>query len=198
MSPEVYLDYLNANQWAPKRPLGSQLIMSFMPMGIDPEVWNSSKNEKFFLGCIRKLPQDVEFLSSFGIGGPSARMHLALAIEAGVKEVVFVGTVGAMNPDLKLGDLVVLEGSARDFQGAKTVSYSTVFDLWESPKATADVVEMEAAHLFAWCQEKAVKCSGLAVVSDLFVENGWEPGFSQISDSLGHAHRLAYEALRKV
>ena len=52
-------------------------------------------------------------------------------------------------------------------------------------------------NLFAWCQEKSVQLTYIGVVSDITENDQWKPGFHEIKDSLGQAHRLAYEALVK-
>ena len=174
--------------------------MSFMPQGLEPEIWDQGQSEKFFLGRIRHLPNSIEVLSSFGIGAPAARIHLGLAIEAGVKEVISVGTVGAINPNLEIGDLVLLnqgdlDQSILQQEAMPNVQTSTVLDIWENQSQQADVVEMEAEKLFDWCQKYDVKLSCLGVVSDLVRVKHWTPGFDKISNSLGRAHRIAYKAL---
>ena len=197
MKPDQYLSYLKTQNWLSIDRLSPNLLMSYMPMGLDPEIWDQGQSENFFLGRVRHLPGNIELLSSFGIGGPAARMHLALAIELGVQEVICVGTVGSHRPDqLKIGDIVQFEKSHLDLD-LPSVSFSTVFDLWEMPTKDSDVVEMEAEYLFAWCQDRSVKLTYIGVVSDIVQDGAWEPGFHQIKDSLGKAHRLAYEALVK-
>ena len=194
MSPELYLNYLKAQSWLNIDKLNTKMLMSFMPMGLPDELWKDGVSESFFLGRIRHLPQNIELLSSFGIGGPSARMHMALAIELGVKNIVVVGTVGSLKSEIKIGDIVQFQGSSTDLD-LPQVEFSSVYDLWDKPDPQADVVEMEAEVLFAWCQERSVQLTYIGVVSDIIENEAWKPGFHEIKDSLGEAHRLAYEAL---
>ena len=201
LSPSVYLEYLREHNWVSRRNLQSKMILSYMPKGLPDSVWEAGNSEKFFQARIRHLDR-VEVLSGFGFGGPAARVHLALAIEAGVKEVISVGTVGALSDELNIGDKVLLKSGGLDTEildqeMLPQVETSTLFDLWESPRAGAEVVEMEAETLFAWCQERGVLFSAIGVVSDLLYKEAWKPCFHDIDDSLGAAHRLAYGVLNQ-
>jgi uridine phosphorylase len=52
--------------------------------------------------------------AEFGIGSPVAAMMLELLIAWGVNRFVSIGTAGALQPDLQIGDLTVCTGAVRD------------------------------------------------------------------------------------
>jgi uridine phosphorylase len=67
-------------------------------------------------------------IQSTGVGGPSATMVLQELAELGVRRAIRVGTCGAVDDELELGDLVVaraalaLDGASRRLQGERVVS----------------------------------------------------------------------------
>lgn len=50
---------------------------------------------------------------STGIGGASAVIALEELVQAGVRTLIRVGSAGALQPELALGDLIVVEGAVR-------------------------------------------------------------------------------------
>lgn len=66
-------------------------------------------------------------IQATGIGGPSASLVMQELVELGVRRAIRVGTCGAVDDDLRLGDLVVaqaalsLDGASRRLQGEEVV-----------------------------------------------------------------------------
>jgi len=58
--------------------------------------------------------EDVAFVSGFGIGAPAVAIYMENLIEWGVKEFVAVGITGAINKQLKIGDILLCDRAIRD------------------------------------------------------------------------------------
>jgi uridine phosphorylase len=75
-------------------------------------------------------------ITSTGIGGPSAAIAIEELVQLGARTLIRIGTCGAMQPGVHIGDLVVATGAARD-EGTSR-QYAPV----EFPAvASADVVQ---------------------------------------------------------
>jgi len=64
-----------------------------------------------FKGTYNGVPVGV---CSTGIGCPSAAIAIEELVKAGCRVFIRVGTAGAINPDLKAGDVIIFTGSVRD------------------------------------------------------------------------------------
>ncbi|MFB6111078.1 MAG: nucleoside phosphorylase, partial [Halobacteriaceae archaeon] len=53
-------------------------------------------------------------LCSTGIGGPSAAIAVEELANAGVETLLRVGTTGALQPDIEIGDMIVATGAAKE------------------------------------------------------------------------------------
>lgn len=135
-------------------------------------------------------------VQSTGMGGPSAAIVIEELIALGARQLIRIGTCGALVPDLELGDLVVAKAALaadgtssalgagdrlvpdRDLTDAladagarRAVVAST--DLFYDPRpdpdpraAGADVIEMEAATLLALAGRHDVAAAVLLGVTD--------------------------------
>lgn len=137
-------------------------------------------------------------IQSTGMGGPSAAIVLSELAEQGVRRAIRVGTCGALDEGLSLGDLLCVETAlARDGasvalgaseetrpdatllallrESADPVTVVTT-DLFYAPdgvragwtEAGARAVEMESATLFTLGARLGVAVGCLLVVSDVF------------------------------
>lgn len=70
----------------------------------DAEVRNTERGMLGYTGTFRGQPVSVQ---ASGMGCPSAAIIYEELIQLGVKRLVRVGTCGALQPDLELGDLIV-------------------------------------------------------------------------------------------
>ena len=136
-------------------------------------------------------------IQSTGMGGPSAAIVFEELCDLGVKRAVRVGTCGALDGDLALGDLVVAaealatDGTSRalgagariaapggiEVEGCRGLVVST--DLFYDPdpareaawrEAGALAVEMETAALYAVGARRGVEVAAVLVVSDVLGE----------------------------
>ena len=65
--------------------------------------------------------QDVRVLAvSTGIGGASAGIAVEELSRLGVKNMIRIGSCGALQPQVKIGDLVLVSGAVRDDGASKT------------------------------------------------------------------------------
>jgi uridine phosphorylase len=137
-------------------------------------------------------------IQSTGIGAPSAAIVIEELAELGVRRAIRVGTCGALDPDLLLGDLLCAEAALGDDGVSRSLSdglarpdpvlgerlasdadsaliASTDFFYEPSPEprerwvaAGARAVEMEAAALFTLGERLGVAVGCLLVVTDVF------------------------------
>lgn len=79
-----------------------------------------AENREFFSMKGKFKGVDISCLST-GIGGSSATIAIEEAARLGVKTFIRVGTAGALQPDIQMGDLVIstgavrLEGASQDY-----------------------------------------------------------------------------------
>ncbi len=104
-------------------------------------------------------------IQSTGMGGPSAAIVLHELISLGVTRAIRVGTCGALDPTLGLGDLVV----AREALGADGTSMALGADrLTRADETLADALAKESER-YRQTGERAW-CEGRIVSTDLFYE----------------------------
>jgi uridine phosphorylase len=137
-------------------------------------------------------------IQSTGIGGPSAAIVIHELSELGVRRAIRVGSCGALDPDLLLGDVLCAEGALTDdgvggalgdgvvrpdprlherlaAEAESLLVASTDFFYEPDPApregwiaAGAKAVEMEAATLFALGERLGMATACLLIVSDVF------------------------------
>lgn len=56
----------------------------------------------------------IALVANFGIGSPVAAVMLEDLIALGASHVVSIGTTGALQPDMSVGDVIVVDGAFRD------------------------------------------------------------------------------------
>jgi uridine phosphorylase len=111
---------------------------------------------------------------STGIGSPSAAIAVEELERVGVKTVIRVGTTGALQADIEIGDMVVATGAAKDEGTSKryeNVEYPAVPD-YDVLSALVDAAEEndEAVHVGPIATDDAFYGE-----TEAFVEN-WEAG----------------------
>jgi len=75
------------------------------------ELVASNREFTTWTGALDGVPVSV---TSTGIGGPSAAIAVEELCDLGVHTLIRVGTCGAMQPGMKLGDLVIAQAAVRD------------------------------------------------------------------------------------
>jgi DeoD family purine-nucleoside phosphorylase len=136
-------------------------------------------------------------VQSTGMGGPSAAIVISELADMGVTRMIRVGTCGAFDPGLALGDLlaareaIAADGTSRalgagkrvvaspelmermpDLHVATVVSTDLFYDDRPEPErewiaAGAQAVEMEAAALYALAGKRGFQAAAILIVSDL-------------------------------
>lgn len=158
-----------------------------------PKIFNHARGLWGYTG----VAPDGELMSvqATGMGGPSAAIVIEELIGMGARVLVRIGTCGAFNTDLELGELVtatrVLSGdgasralgaaaslvpdaglsaalqAAGGGRGVTAVSSDLFYDPPSDAPAGADVVEMEAAVLCRIAELRGVRAACLLAVSDV-------------------------------
>jgi uridine phosphorylase len=153
----------------------------------EPKMFNHRRGLWGYTGTAR----DGELLTiqSTGMGGPSAAIVCEELIELGARTLIRIGTCGALNSDLSLGDVVAVEATlARDGTSralgagdrvepdaeltaatkvALVVAASVDVFYGEPDTRGADVVEMESATVFQVARLRGVRAACVLGVSDL-------------------------------
>jgi len=164
-------------------------------------------------------------IQATGMGGPSAAIVLSELIALGARRAIRVGTCGALDASLALGELVIaresicadgtssalgfaervaadgaltraLEAAAGSARAGTVISVDLFYDdVPRSREHDALAVEMEAAALFALGSNEEVPVACVLAVSDTFDARGAR---TRIDDHLLHdaAERMGALALR--
>jgi purine-nucleoside phosphorylase len=159
-----------------------------------PKIFNHARGLWGYTG----VAPDGEPMSvqATGMGGPSAAIVIEELIGMGAQVLVRIGTCGAFDPTLELGELVTAtrviagDGASRALgagevlepdpalaaalqaagggRGVTAISSDLFYDSEGSAAASgADVVEMEAAVLFRIAELRGVRAACLLAVSDV-------------------------------
>jgi uridine phosphorylase len=158
-----------------------------------PKIFNHARGLWGYTG----VAPDGELMSvqATGMGGPSAAIVIEELIGLGARVLVRIGTCGAFDSSLELGQLVVAErvlsgdGASRalgapevqepdaeltaalraagDAPGVTCISADLFYDPREEPPPGADVIEMEAAVLCRIASLRGARAACLLAVSDL-------------------------------
>ena len=87
------------------------------PFLADVEVLASNREYRSLVGTY----QGVRVLAvSTGIGGASAGIAVEELSRLGVKNMIRIGSCGALQPEVKVGDLILVSGAVRDDGASKT------------------------------------------------------------------------------
>ncbi|HUA12104.1 MAG TPA: hypothetical protein VMA83_08885 [Solirubrobacteraceae bacterium] len=140
-------------------------------------------------------------IQSTGMGGPSAAIVVEELVTLGARRLIRVGTCGALDAGLSLGELVVAsgahceDGTSRALGGGPLAAADAALtgalaaaarcrsgavvsvDLFYDAAATAPrhgalAVEMEAATLFTLAARRGVAAAALLIVTDVFDGDG--------------------------
>jgi uridine phosphorylase len=180
-----------------------------------PKMFNHHRGLWGYTGAAR----DGELLTiqSTGMGGPSAAIVLSELIDLGARRLIRVGTCGALDPGLGLGEViyaaeaVAADGTSRALGGGDSVRATLALDAPAATVVSTDVfyddrgleeqwaaagvqaVEMETATLYVLAAKRGVEAGSLLAVSDLVL-----PERARISpEALQEAeHRMGEAALR--
>lgn len=162
---------------------------------LEPKMFNHNRGLWGYSGTARDgKPLTVQ---ATGMGGPSAAIVISELIALGASRLMRVGTCGALDPGLRLGTAVLVsgvlcdDGTSRALSGCGRLELLTAGDpLPPGPLTTvtavstdlfydaepryaswrdagAQVVEMEAATLFALARLRNVSAGCVLLVSDL-------------------------------
>ena len=183
---------------------------------VKPKMFNHHRGLWGYTGTAR----DGELLSiqATGMGGPSAAIVVEELIQLGARTLIRIGTCGALNGELGMGDLVrVRTALARDGTSkalgargqvdpdrdltnrieAPAVTAVSVDVFYGHPDTTgADVVEMESATIFQVARLRGVHAAAVLGVTDLLHEGQRERTEQDELEELGRRlGESAYTAL---
>ena len=92
------------------------------------EVLGQNREFRLINGSYQGLPITV---CSTGIGGASAIIALEELVQAGARSLIRVGSAGALQHDIGLGDLIVVEGAVRN-DGASQAYLPAEYPAWDA------------------------------------------------------------------
>ena len=138
----------------------AQLVLS------EPKMFNHNRGLWGYTG--EAADGDLLTIQSTGMGGPSAAIVLEELCDLGLERAVRVGTCGALDGELRLGDLVIAEAAIAS-DGA-----SRALGAGDRVAAHAQLVEALQAAAAGGAADGARVRSGLIATSDLFYDR--DPG----------------------
>lgn len=112
--PSDYIEYMRSQSLLPSTQLPEKVILAF-----SKAVFNSL-NEKFTMEPIGgnfgnffrvKENPHLGIIYNFGVGAPVTSIILEELSSLGVQSFLIVGTAGSLNPNLKIGDQVLVDGA---------------------------------------------------------------------------------------
>ncbi|HEY1688554.1 MAG TPA: hypothetical protein VGF95_06780 [Solirubrobacteraceae bacterium] len=139
-----------------------------------PKMFNHNRGLWGYTGPAKADGEPLS-IQSTGMGGPSAAIVLEELASLGVREAIRVGTCGALDPSLSLGDLVLArETIAADGVGAALAraAESRVADTGKPRIAGAAEQRLAADERLTAALQRAAtpEASGTIVTTDLFYE----------------------------
>jgi Phosphorylase superfamily. len=122
LQPHIRLSSKNAAKYAllPGDPGRVTRIADYLE-----NVKELSHNREYY--CISGTYRGIEVMAvSTGIGGPSTGIAVEELSKIGVKTLIRIGSCGALQSDLKKGDLIIASGAVRD-EGTSRAYISTAY-----------------------------------------------------------------------
>jgi uridine phosphorylase len=119
VTPRDYLAYARSRGMVPQPRLRPEALIIAYHRSLMRYVRDHHKTRrvKGFFGemfLLSETDHRIGIIGNFGIGAPQAVIHLEEAIEWGIRHFVSIGTAGALQTDLRVGDLVLCERAIRD------------------------------------------------------------------------------------
>ena len=159
-----------------------------------PRMFNHNRGLWGYTGSARDgQPLTIQ---STGMGGPSAAIVITELAELGARRFVRVGTCGALDPELELGELVLVAealtadgtsqalgagsrvtpdpalntalASAGDVRPVRGASTDLFYGDAPSPDG-AQALDMETSTLFTLAEKRGLPAASLLIVSDLII-----------------------------
>lgn len=165
-------------------------------------------------------------IQSTGMGGPSAAIVISELADLGARQMIRVGTCGALDTQLELGAIIVAaeaiatDGTSRALGAGATVkpdaALTAALAAQARPAVVASVdlfydgddqalaetgaqaVEMEAATLFTLAQRRGLAAAALLIVSDLVLPNRERITPERLQTAEHELGRIAVDALSRV
>lgn len=117
-SPQEFLNYNRKIKWLPKinPPKGAIMCYSKSFIELIKKKHKTKKIEAFGAEfyILKETNNQIGVVGNFGIGSPAACVVLEEMISWGIKRFITIGTAGALQKNLKVGDLIVCEKAIRD------------------------------------------------------------------------------------
>jgi uridine phosphorylase len=111
----------------------------FLAQAFDPEAQCLANHRGYVTYLAQFLGQSI-LVSTTGIGGPSTSIVIEELANIGIKYFLRIGTTGAIQNHIKLGDLIVTEASVR-LDGASTHYAPIEFPAVASLGMTSSIIE---------------------------------------------------------
>ena len=120
-TPQEYQDYLSANYgWAGLPPLAGVVLTfqaSFFREVVAGPGWRRLEAPRSAVGEFHVLDRQggtIGISGAFGVGAPAAANRMEDIGAAGCRRFIAIGYAGALQPDLRVGDVVLCDRAIRD------------------------------------------------------------------------------------
>jgi purine-nucleoside phosphorylase len=191
----------------------------------EPRMFNHNRGLWGYTGIA--IDGDPLTIQSTGMGGPSAAIVITELGELGARQLIRVGTCGALEPALKLGDLLLVTGAlasdgtsralgaagrlepdrellrrldaAGQLKPAVVASVDLFYGADEQQllESGADVLDMECATLFALARKLELHAAAVLIVSDTLIPHRARIPPDALQEAEGALGAIAAVALSK-
>ena len=117
VEPARFLDYLRSQGNYPAFPPPEGIILCYQKRLLEYVLTNHKTTRPpngFGVHLLDETEGRVGIVGGFGIGAPAAVVLLEEFIALGVPRFLSIGTAGALQPEIAIGDLVVCDRAVRD------------------------------------------------------------------------------------
>lgn len=116
-------------------------------LGTSPRHISTNREFTVYETIFNHLPVTI---CSTGIGGVSALIALEELVRCGAKTMIRVGSAGALQPEIKLGELIIVEGAIRHDGASKAyidLAYPAIADLNLTVKLMQYLTSQQVSHV---------------------------------------------------
>lgn len=116
-------------------------------LGTSPRHISTNREFTVYETTFNHLPVTI---CSTGIGGVSALIALEELVKCGAQAIIRVGSAGALQPEIKLGELIIAEGAVRHDGASKAyieTSYPAIADIGLTSKLIQYLNSQQISHV---------------------------------------------------
>ena len=139
----------------------------------DPEIFELARQERAAVGTYKGLPIGA---CDTGMGGPSVEIYMTDLIDRGADTFIRVGTTGAIQENIKCGDIIINDASIR-YDGTSDMYVMKEFPAAADYRVTAALVEACEKLGYTYHVGTGCTCSSFFTGQCRSTVNGYAPSW---------------------